>query len=55
MSMQLLGYTPEEQIAFYISIGLYSKDECQNKIDKFYKSVAKISADIQFASNGRVK
>ncbi len=47
MSMQLLGYTPKEQIAFYISIGLYSKDKRQNKIDELYQSISEILADIK--------
>lgn len=40
--MQLLGYTPEEQVDFYINIGLVSQKERQNEINKLYKSASEI-------------
>ena len=46
MSIQLLGYTPEEKIDFYINIGLYSEDERQNKIDELYQGASEIWADM---------
>lgn len=45
MSMQLLGYSPEENIDFYIDIGLYPKYERQNRMDKLYKCASEILFD----------
>lgn len=47
--MSLLGYTPEERVDFYINMGLYSKEERQNKISELYKDVSKISTEMQSA------
>lgn len=44
--MSLLGYTPNERVDFYINIGLYSKEELQNKIDELYKCASEILSDI---------
>ncbi|MCM1232626.1 MAG: hypothetical protein NC489_21075 [Ruminococcus flavefaciens] len=45
MSMSLLGYTPEEQVDFYIKIGLISPDKRQGEIDKCYDGVKRLSAE----------
>ena len=54
MSMQLLGRTPEECVDFEISIGLYSKDERQNRIDELYKGASEILADMMDTSDSIV-
>ena len=44
--MSLFGYTPEERVDFYINIGLYIKEERQNKTDELYKGVSEILFDV---------
>lgn len=52
--MSLLGYTPEERVDFYINIGLYSKEERQNKIDELYKGVSEILSDVLSTNSNTV-
>lgn len=42
MSMQLLGYSPEDKIDFCIAIELYPKYERQKKIDELYQYASDI-------------
>ena len=44
--MQSLGYTPEEQVDFYISIGLIPQSKRQTTIGKIYQDTSEILADM---------
>lgn len=49
--MQLLGYTPEECVDFYVSIGLISQKERQNEINKLYEGASEILNEMLNGSN----